>query len=208
MDAHDHWQKIYSTRQPTEVGWYELNPALSRELVGKAFQRGARSVVDIGGGASFLIDHLLDMGFERVAVVDIAEAAIALAKKRLGERARRVDWIVGDVTALGDIGRFDVWHDRAVFHFLLDDEARHSYVELSKRTVEPGGTAVIATFADDGPQRCSGLPVRRYSADQLAEECGPGWKRIDAERHVHRTPLGVAQNYIYSSFRRVDPHSN
>ena len=208
MDAHEYWQKIHSTRQPTQLGWYEPNPTLSKELVAKAFQRGARSVVDIGGGASFLVDHLLDMGFERVAVVDIAEAAIGLAKKRLGKRATGVEWIIGDITALGDIGRFDVWHDRAVFHFLLDHRDRHSYVELSERTVEPGGTAVMATFADDGPERCSGLPVRRYSAEQLAEECGRGWKLTEAAQHVHTTPHGVAQTFVYSTFRKVEPPSN
>ena len=203
MDPRDHWQSIYTTRPTTEVGWYEPDPALSRRLVEHAVERGAQSVVDVGGGASFLVDQLLDLGLKRVAVVDISDAGLELARKRLGKRASAVEWIVGDVTAIDDIGPFDVWHDRAVFHFLIDTRQRRRYVALAERTVEPGGTAVMATFAHDGPERCSGLPVRRYDLDALAEECGPGWQLASGESHVHVTPFGVEQRFLYSTFRRV-----
>lgn len=203
MDPQQHWQSIYTTRPTTEVGWYEPDPVLSRRLVEQAVERGAESVVDVGGGASSLVDHLLELGLKRVAVVDISEAGLQVSQNRLGERASAVEWIIGDVTAIEDMGRFDVWHDRAVFHFLVDSNARRRYVALSERTIETGGTAIMATFAHDGPERCSGLPVHRYGLDTLAEECGPGWQLLDGEGHVHRTPLGVEQRFLYSTFRRV-----
>jgi SAM-dependent methyltransferase len=199
----DHWEHIYRARPTTEAGWYEADPALSRHLVGDAVAAGASSVIDVGGGSSYLVDHLLDLGLERVAVVDISEAGVEIAKRRLGARAKRVRWIVGDISQLDDVGTFDVWHDRAVFHFLLDPAARQRYVALSERTVPTGGTAVMATFAEDGPDRCSGLPVRRYSEPDLVAECGPGWDLIGSINHLHTTPRGAEQRFRYSTFRRV-----
>jgi len=140
-----------------------------------------------------------------VAVLDVSEAGLDLARQRLGERADRVRWIVGDVTELEDVGVYDVWHDRAVFHFLLDRVARQRYVALSKRTVEPGGSAVMATFAPDGPERCSGLPVQRFGPDELALECGPGWRLSRAKGHRHTTPRGVEQRFVYAAIERMGP---
>lgn len=197
-----HWERIYTTRAPDEVGWYEPVPGVSLRRVGDAIEAGARSVIDIGGGASSLVDRLLDLGVPRIAVLDISSAGMEVARERLGERAGRVEWIVGDVTALEDVGRFDVWHDRAVFHFLTDPADRARYVSLAERTVNPGGVAVMATFAPDGPERCSGLPVCRYGPDQLAEQCGPGFELLDSERYVHTTPRGVEQRFVYATFRR------
>jgi len=205
MGPRDHWQRIYTTRAPTQVGWYEPDPATSRRLVLDAVAAGAESVIDVGGGASLLVDHLLDHGVERVAVVDISEAGVDTARQRLGRRASRVEWIVGDVTTLEHLGRFDVWHDRAVFHFLLDRDARRRYVRSSEQTVGPGGRAIMATFAPEGPERCSGLPVLRYDADELARECGSGWRLTGSEPQVHTTPAGVEQRFVYATFARV-PH--
>jgi SAM-dependent methyltransferase len=203
MDAKLHWEHVYATRPVTSVGWFEADPATSRRLVDEAIARGARSVVDVGGGASRLVDHLLDRGLARVGVVDIAESGLDHARARLGERANRVAWLVGDVTALADLGSWDVWHDRAVFHFLLDPGKRGRYVALSERTVGKGGTAIMATFAPDGPERCSGLAVHRWSPEALAVECGPSWRLVASERHTHVTPTGVDQQYVYTTFRRV-----
>lgn len=203
MDRSEHWEQQYTTRAETSVGWFEAVPAVSLRRIREAVAGGARSLIDVGGGASRLVDHVLDMGLERVAVVDIAEHGMAIAKQRLGEPALRVEWIVGDVTTLEDVGRYDIWHDRAVFHFLIGAADRARYVALAERTVDPGGSAVMATFAPDGPERCSGLPCSRYDPDELAVECGPGWKLIDSERHVHTTPGGVEQSFCYSTFRRV-----
>ena len=203
MDPHEHWQRVYTTRLPTQVGWYEPDPEVSRRLVSAALDGGARSVIDIGGGASLLVDQLLAQDVERIAVLDISEAALDIARQRLAAGADRVEWIVGDVTEVDSVGRFDVWHDRAVFHFLLDPAARQRYVALSERTVGPGGSAVMATFAPDGPERCSGLPVQRFGEDDLARECGAGWRPMGSERHLHVTPGGVEQRYLYATFRRV-----
>ena len=205
MDPREHWQRTYTRRPPTQVGWYEPDPAMSRRLVMAAVDEGAESVIDVGGGGSLLVDQLLDLGVGRVTVMDISEAGIDVARERLGERASDVEWMVGDVTALDDVGSFDVWHDRAVFHFLLDRDARRRYVALSEQTVGLGGTAIMATFSHDGPERCSGLPVHRYEPEELAQECGPLWLLSDSERYVHLTPGGVEQAFVYSVFRRVTP---
>ena len=203
MGTRDHWQHIYTTRRPDQVGWFESDPAVSRRLVMAAVEAGATSVIDVGGGASSLVDHLLDQGVERVAVLDISEAGIDAARQRLGDRADEVEWIVADATTIDEVGTFDVWHDRAVFHFLIEPAARHRYVALSEHTVGTGGTAVMATFASDGPERCSGLPVQRYDPAELARQCGAGWRLDLSERHVHMTPGGVEQRFLYSTFRRV-----
>jgi ubiquinone/menaquinone biosynthesis C-methylase UbiE len=202
MDRTEHWEALYTTRDATSVGWFEPVPTVSLRRIREAVEAGARSLVDIGGGSSRLIDHVLDLGLDRMAVVDIAEHGLEIARERLGERVARVEWIVGDVTELEDVGRFDIWHDRAVFHFLTDERDRDRYVALAERTVSPGGFAVMATFAADGPEQCSGLPVCRYDPVELARECGPNFELLDSERYVHTTPRGVHQSFAYSTFRR------
>ena len=203
MDASRYWDGIYRTRSPHEVSWYEPVPETSLRCIRAALAGGARSLVDIGGGACRLVDHLLRMRLSRIAVLDVAEASLDVAKQRLGDRRDRVEWIAADVTKVHDIGRFGIWHDRAVFHFLTDPADRASYVALCERTVLPGGIAIVATFAQDGPGMCSGLPVHRYAPDELAEQCGPRFELIDSERHVHTTPRGAQQPFLYTSFRRL-----
>lgn len=203
MSQRGHWEEIYTSRSPAEVSWYEPVPFMSRKLVVEALEEGAESVIDIGGGASSLVDELLDLGVKRVAVLDISEAGLAVSKRRLGDRAHLVEWILGDVTSIEGVGRFDVWHDRAVFHFLTDDEDRHHYVRLAEQTLKLGGTAIMAPFAWDGPERCSGLEVHRYDAGQLAEQCGLGFQLTHSERYVHTTPSGAHQNFLFATFHRV-----
>jgi SAM-dependent methyltransferase len=198
-----HCERIYTTRPSDAVGWYEPDPFLSRRLISDAVARGAQSVIDIGGGASTLVDHLLELRLDRIAILDISEAGLAVSRARLGARASEVEWIVADVTAPIDIGQFDVWHDRAVFHFLLEPGARRRYVALTRRTVRLGGVAVMATFAGDGPERCSGLPVCRYEPEALAQECGSAFRLTGTTRHPHHTPAGVPQAFQYSTFERV-----
>ena len=203
MSTSEHWQRIYTKRPATEVGWYEPDPAISRRLVSTAVTEGATSVIDVGGGASYLVDYLLEGGIERIAVLDISEAALDIARERLGHRAEGVEWLVGDVTAIPEVGTFDVWHDRAVFHFLLESEDRRRYIELAERSVAPGGSAIVATFSHDGPEKCSGLPVHRWEPSELADELGPGWQLLTSERHAHTTPGGKDQAYVYCHFRRL-----
>ena len=195
-----HWDAVYSTKGDAEFSWTQTEPATSLELIAEACS--ADSVIDVGGGTSPLAERLLDRGYA-VTVLDISQAAIDRARGRLGTRASEVDWIVADVTAGPDLGTFDVWHDRAVFHFLTTPTDRAAYAALLARTVSVGGHAVIATFAPDGPEKCSGLEVRRYDGSALAAELGPQFQLIKSVRELHRTPWGVPQSFQYSLFKRV-----
>ena len=201
MSSGDSWQEVYLTRPHDRVGWFEPDPVVSRRLVDAAVRAGARSVIDVGGGASSLVDHLLDLDLERLAVLDVSDAGLAVSKGRLGGSAAGVEWIVGDVTTIGDLGAVDVWHDRAVFHFLIEPADRAAYVRLAERTIRPGGTLILATFAPDGPERCSGLPVCRYDADSLARSLGAAFELQATERYTHTTPGGVEQRFVYATFR-------
>ncbi|HEY8668079.1 MAG TPA: class I SAM-dependent methyltransferase [Tepidisphaeraceae bacterium] len=202
MERKEHWENIYTTKETTDVGWYQADPKVSMELILSASpDRGG--VVDVGGGASLLVDRLLEAGVAKVAVLDISTAALQRAKSRLGDRAARVQWIVGDVTAMASVGSFDVWHDRAVFHFLADPDERRKYVELMTRTIPPGGHLVIGTFALDGPPRCSGLAVCRYDADMLGREFGSAFQLMKELPQTHITPRGSPQKFIFGLFRRM-----
>ncbi len=194
---------MYRIRSPEDLSWHEPVPAVSLRIVHAAIAAGARSVIDIGGGASRLVDHLVSLNLRRLAVLDLSSTAIDIARKRLGRAAEAVEWIDADVTDVADLGQFAVWHDRAIFHFLTERSERERYVDLCARTVMPAGMAIVATFAPDGPEMCSGLPVRRYDASELASECGPNFGLIESERYVHTTPRGVHQPFLYSSFRRL-----
>jgi SAM-dependent methyltransferase len=174
-------------------------PTLSLSLIREACPRGG--VIDVGGGASVLADRLLDCGY-RVGVLDVSAAALARSRSRLGPRAHDVRWIVADVTASPALGAYDVWHDRAVFHFLTRPPQRAAYRELLARTVPVGGHAVIATFAPDGPDWCSGLPVCRYDGPALAAELGPAFELLKSVPETHRTPGGRPQSFRYGVFRR------
>lgn len=202
MDRKGHWESVYATKDVTEVGWYQAEPKVSVELIGEVCPPGGR-VIDVGGGASTLVDRLL-LAHEhgQVAVLDMSAAALDKAKARLGDRAERVRWMVGDVTILDDVGQFDVWHDRAVFHFLTDPEDRRRYTELASRTLPQGGHLVVGTFALDGPPRCSGLEVRRYDAELLRAELGPAFRLVRQAREIHTTPAGKSQPFIFAVFAR------
>ncbi len=200
MSRKEHWESIYASKREAEVSWTQPEPSTSLSLIGDVCQAGR--VIDVGGGTSFLADRLLDGGYS-VAVLDISEAALSRARNRLGARADQVHWIVADVTTGPDLGIFDVWHDRAVFHFLTDPADRAAYVALLARTVSVGGHAVIATFAPDGPQRCSGLEVRRYSGLTLGAELGAGFELLRSVLETHMTPWGESQSFQYSLFGRV-----
>jgi SAM-dependent methyltransferase len=202
-DRKSHWEAVYSTKGESEVGWFQENPAPSLELIDLVRATPASAIVDIGGGASRLVDCLVARGFDHVTVLDISEAALEAAKARLGERAGRVQWIVADVTKWSPMQAFDVWHDRAAFHFLIDPADRSAYVTRMKQAIKPGGHVIIGTFAIDGPEKCSGLPVNRYDAASLARELGEGFQLVDSRRHDHSTPWNSAQRFQFCIFRRV-----
>jgi ubiquinone/menaquinone biosynthesis C-methylase UbiE len=197
-----HWEEVYSSRGATGVSWYQADPRLSLELIRAVAPAAGGRVIDVGGGASVLVDRLLDLPFGRIAVLDIAEAALATARTRLGERSKRVRWLTADVTEIRDVGTFDVWHDRAVFHFLTDAADRQRYADLARRTVPAGGHLIIASFADDGPTRCSGLAVCRYNAGSMAGELGEGFSLIDQGGETHTTPWDSSLAFFYGVFRR------
>ncbi len=202
MERQQHWDSIYETKSVANLSWYEAEPQASLDLIEAASPMHG-SVIDVGGGASILVDRLLAAGFNRVAVLDVSAAALEHAKLRLEAQAGQVQWLVADITETHDLGQFDVWHDRAVFHFLTAPEDRRKYVELVTRTVPVGGHLIIGTFAVDGPEKCSGLEVCRYDSSQLSKELGPGFKLVKELSHTHCTPAGKRQEFFFGSFQRV-----
>jgi SAM-dependent methyltransferase len=201
-DRKAHWEEVYAATGEAGVSWYQAEPRLSLELIGAVAPAAGGRIIDVGGGASLLVDRLLDLPFERIAVLDIAETALDKARRRLGERAEPVEWIAADVSEIPDVGTFDVWHDRAVFHFLTDAADREKYVDLARRTVPGGGHLIIASFADDGPKRCSDLDVCRYNAASMAAELGEGFSLVNQARETHSTPWNTSQAFFYGVFRR------
>lgn len=199
-----HWDEVYGTRAEEALTWFEARPDLSLALIG-TYSGQERSVIDIGGGVSRLTDHLLEDGNWDVTVVDLSPAALGVARRRLGVKAGRVRWIAADVTRWRAERVYSVWHDRAVFHFLTKEAERAGYVAAMQAALGPGGHAIIATFAEDGPEICSGLPVVRYAPDDLAgelEQLAPGvFHTVEARRFVHRTPKGGEQAFQVSVFR-------
>ncbi len=197
-----HWETIYGTKSPTEVSWYQPTPRLSLELIRKVAPNASSSIIDVGGGASLLVDELIGAGYQNISVLDISAAALEVSRSRLGDRSIGIQWIVGDVldTKLHD-GQFDVWHDRAVFHFLLTSDERRRYIAQVRHALRPDGHVVVATFAADGPMRCSGLEVCRYSPESLLTELGNDFTLLQSLKEDHHTPSGAVQRFQYSLFK-------
>jgi SAM-dependent methyltransferase len=197
-----HWEGVYTSKGEKEVSWYQDNPAPSLELIALTGAARGTTIVDIGGGASRLVDRLLAQNFERVTVLDLSAAALDTAKARLGEAAKKVRWEVADVTGWSPPARYDLWHDRAALHFLTEPADQSAYAERVKRAVNASGHVIIGTFAPDGPERCSGLPIVRHDAASLSKILGADFELIDTRRHDHVTPWGVVQRFQFSTFRR------
>jgi len=202
-DRQSHWQTVYLTKGEQQVSWSQADPQPSLRLIESFAGSRDAAIVDVGGGASRLVDALLKDGFHALAVLDISDAALASARERLGEAGKSVRWIVGDATIWQPEQAFDVWHDRAAFHFLVDEADRASYLDRLHRGVRAGGHAVIATFALDGPEKCSGLPVQRYDPASLGRTIGPAFELIAQEPHRHVTPWGATQSFQFSVLRRL-----
>jgi 2-polyprenyl-3-methyl-5-hydroxy-6-metoxy-1,4-benzoquinol methylase len=198
----EHWENVYRTKGEREVSWFQETPALSLELIRSTGATRLSSIVDIGGGASRLVDAMVGEGYEAVTVLDLSESALATAQARLGQAAAAVTWIVADVVGWQPRQRYDVWHDRAAFHFLTEAADRSAYVACLRAALRPGGHTIIATFALDGPERCSGLPVVRYDAASLGEVLGDAFTLTETRRHDHHTPMGSTQRFQFSVFRR------
>lgn len=198
MNPKEHWDAVYASKSPEEVSWFQRRPGLSVDLIQRVAPRSDAAIIDVGGGASTLVDALLASGYTNIAVSDIAAAALHHAQTRLGDAAARVIWRCEDILEASlPKAAFDVWHDRAVFHFLTSAADRMRYVAQVERAVRPNGYVIVATFADDGPQRCSGLEVKRYSASALHAEFGGSFELIDEIREEHITPGASRQMFQY-----------
>jgi SAM-dependent methyltransferase len=200
MDRQAHWQQVYSAKGERDVSWFQESPVVSLRLMEAAGLRLDTCVLDVGGGASRLVDALLAKGVGCVCVLDIAGEALTLAQARLGSDGGRVQWIVADVTEPWVAKPVDIWHDRAVFHFLTNASDRAGYLVQLRRHLKPGGTAIIATFGPDGPEKCSGLPVVRYTPEALAEELGHSFMLVESVPELHHTPHGKTQAFQYARF--------
>jgi len=193
-----HWQRVYDEKMPAEVSWYQPVPDKSLQLIRGTGLARNEPVLDVGGGASTLVDHLHADGYTDITVMDISGRALELARARLGESADAINWIESDVTAFEPQRRYALWHDRAAFHFLTDAADRDRYIDVAERALKPGGYFVLATFGPEGPERCSGVEIRRYGIEQLQELFGGGFKLGGYELDQHVTPMGSTQQFLYS----------
>jgi 2-polyprenyl-3-methyl-5-hydroxy-6-metoxy-1,4-benzoquinol methylase len=198
----EHWDNVYRTKAVTSVSWYQPTAEPSLAALDEFKVPNTASLIDIGGGASPLVDNLIERGFSDLTVLDIAAPALEIDRQRLGSAGGRVHWIAADITNWMPDRAYDVWHDRAVLHFLTEAEQRQNYRQALEAALKPGGLAIIATFALDGPERCSGLPVRRYDGAMLAQELGGGFELLKAWRQNHTTPGGAIQSFNWCAFRR------
>lgn len=197
-----HWQDVYQRKGEREVSWFEETPGVSLDLIRATGVKNDASIIDVGGGSSRLVDTLLAEGFGTVTVLDLSERALAVSRSRLGGRGASVRWIVADITSWQPGQVYDLWHDRAVLHFLTEAIDQAAYARCVRAAVRPGGHVIIGTFAPDGPDRCSGLPVVRYDAPSLAGLLGLSFKLTETRAHDHRTPAGVVQRFQFSRFQR------
>jgi ubiquinone/menaquinone biosynthesis C-methylase UbiE len=200
----EHWEHVYRTRQVDQVSWYQEHPESSLRLIRATGVPKTAKIIDVGGGASKLVDELLADSYSELTVLDLSATALEAAKKRLGDRASAVTWIEADVSRVDfPLFEYDVWHDRAVFHFLTSPEDRDAYVSAVLKAVKRSGHVIVATFAEDGPDHCSGLPVMRYSADALHSEFGASFELVAQEKEAHETPSGVVQQFVYCYCRKI-----
>ncbi len=204
MDSKAHWEEVYGAKPSSSMSWFQALPIRSLELILDSGATLDSAIIDVGGGDSTLVDALLDRGFSRVTVLDISRAALARAQERLGARAANVTWLEADMRN-AELPRhgYQLWHDRAAFHFLLSAGNRRRYVDTLRHALAPGGTLVIATFAADGPTRCSALDVARYSAETLRAELGADFELVRAFEDSHRTPGDAEQQFTFAAFRRA-----
>ncbi|OIJ40783.1 class I SAM-dependent methyltransferase [Massilia timonae] len=204
MDQRLHWETVYRTKAPDAVSWYAPHLDTSLALIERSAGAPSAAIIDVGGGEATLVDDLLARGYTDVSVLDISAEAIRVARARLGAQAARAQWLVGDITkAELPERRYDVWHDRAVFHFLLEPAHRAAYVRQVARAMRPGGSVIVATFGPEGPTKCSGLDIVRYDAEGLHDEFGPAFRLVESRTELHRTPFGTTQQFVYC-FCRVE----
>ncbi len=198
----NHWENIYQTKALNEVSWYQPTPQTSLDFIQKLNTPLTAKIIDIGGGDSFLVDHLLKLGFTNITVLDISEAAINRAKTRLGELATQVTWIVADITEFKPIKQYDVWHDRAAFHFLTTESDIKKYIKITEKSTSTEGRLIIGTFSENGPTKCSGIEIKQYAENDLEHAFNSAFKKISCSKINHATPFNTVQNFTFCNFKK------
>jgi 2-polyprenyl-3-methyl-5-hydroxy-6-metoxy-1,4-benzoquinol methylase len=201
MNRQDHWNQVYQTKGTQDVSWYQCRPDLSLALIAASGVSKDAGIIEVGGGASTLVDFLLDDGYMRLAVLDLSSVALSHSRSRLGPRASAVEWFEADVTSFISPHRFGLWHDRAVLHFLTAADDRRKYIATLRKTLQPGGAVVVSTFALDGPPKCSGLDVMRYDEQSIISELGAEFQLQEVRRETHITPWQSEQRFVYFRFQ-------
>ncbi len=203
MQAREHWEKVYTTKATDAVSWFQPHADISIDMITATGMGKDAAIIDVGGGASTLVDDLANAGYSDLTVLDLSSAALETARKRLGTFADRISWLNADITQVElPAQSFDIWHDRAVFHFLTDSADRAAYVRTVLHSVKPGGHVIVATFAEDGPLQCSGLPVMRYRPGELHDQFGDAFVLMKHQKETHHTPFGTEQQFIYCYCRK------
>lgn len=202
MDRKAHWETIYTTKALQDVSWYQPVPETSLAFLQQNNIPKTAKIIDIGGGDSLLVDHLLNAGYTNVSVLDISENALERARQRLGEKAGKVSWIVSDAASFEPVEQYDFWHDRAAFHFLTEEDDIRSYVQVLSKGVKPDGVLVLGTFSEQGPEKCSGIPVRRYSETTMTDRLKKAFNKLECLNVDHRTPFDTVQHFLFCSFRK------
>ena len=197
-----HWETVHATRAPDSLSWYQANPMTSVDLIRSFGSDPNTAVIDIGGGSSLVVDHLLEAGYTDLTVLDISEKALEIAKTRLASASNAVQWVSDDILQYRFPRTYEIWHDRAAFHFLIDTGRQQRYIDRMRTSLQIGGVAIIATFAPDGPSECSGLPVQRYSEETLTDKLGSQFKPLRFDREAHDTPQGKTQHFLYGCYER------
>ena len=199
----DHWEKIYNEKQLSELSWYQKKPVASLQFLKKFNLPETAKIIDAGGGDSFFVDNLLDLGFKDITVLDISKASLERAKARLGNRAKKIHWINSDIINFKPKEKYDFWHDRATFHFLTQDDEIKKYIKTIRDFVKPDGYLVIGTFSENGPEKCSGLKIKKYSENTLPERLKKFFRKIKCITVNHKTPFNTIQNFLFCSFQRL-----
>ena len=208
FDRKGHWDNIYNTKQISEVGWYQSTPVTSLDLIAELNLLKTANIIDIGGGDSYLVDHLLDLGYENITVLDISAKAIERAKLRLGERGINIKWIETDISNFKPSETYDLWHDRAAFHFLNKKKEIKRYFKSAQKCIGDDGNLIIGTFSEDGPKKCSGIDIKQYSEAILSGIFEPSFKKMKCLKVDHETPFNTVQNFIFCSFKKLKTHED
>lgn len=203
FDRKKHWENIYQTKELKDVSWFQPTPETSLDFFKQFNVPPTAKVIDIGGGDSFLVDHLLDLGYQDISVLDISAAAIERAKQRLGDKAKNVKWIVADAATFKPTEKYDFWHDRAAFHFLTDEQEISNYLQTAQENINTTGVLVIGTFSELGPTKCSGIEIKQYSETTMTERLKNFFEKIKCITVDHKTPFDIIQNFVFCSFRKL-----